>query len=130
MAIKRGSKVEKSFSAASMTDLMFLLLMFMLIASTMINPNAVRVLLPKSANQLTDRPYITVSIDRNLNYYVGLQPVSFDRLESTLKAGVTGIENPIVSLNPDETVPFSEFIKVINIAKDNNFTLILATRPK
>ncbi len=55
MAIRRGSKVEKSFSAASMTDLMFLLLLFLLIATTLINPNALKLTLPKSSNVLIDK---------------------------------------------------------------------------
>ena len=62
MAIKRGSKVEASFSASSMTDLMFLLLIFMIIATTLINPNAIKLMLPKSANQLKDKAITTVSI--------------------------------------------------------------------
>ena len=68
MAIKRGSKVDKSFSAASMTDLMFLLLIFMLVATTLINPNALRLVLPKSSNQLKEKPYTTVSISSDLQY--------------------------------------------------------------
>ncbi|MBQ1953001.1 MAG: biopolymer transporter ExbD, partial [Alistipes sp.] len=55
MAIKRGSKVDSSFASSSMTDLMFLLLIFMIIATTLINPNAVKLMLPKSANQLKDK---------------------------------------------------------------------------
>jgi len=62
MAIKRGSKVNQSFSASSMTDLMFLLLILMIIATTLINPNAVKLMLPKSANQLKDKAVMTVSI--------------------------------------------------------------------
>ena len=130
MAIKRGSKVEKSFSAASMTDLMFLLLMFMTIASTMINPNALRLLLPRSSNQLTEKPYTTVSIDRNLNYYVELQPVSFSQLESLLQTKLAGIEDPIVALHADESVPIGEAVKVMNIANRNRYKLILPTRPE
>ena len=57
MAIKRGSKVNASFSAASMTDLMFLLLVFMLIATTLINPNALKLTLPTSNNQIKDKAY-------------------------------------------------------------------------
>ena len=62
MAIKHGSKVDKSFSASSMTDLMFLLLLFLLIATTLINPNALKLMLPKSSNQLKDKAMTTVSI--------------------------------------------------------------------
>ena len=62
MAIKRGSKVDKSFSSASMTDLIFLLLLFMLIATTLINPNAIKLILPKSSNQLKDKAMTTIWI--------------------------------------------------------------------
>ena len=63
MAIKRGSKVDKSYSASAMTDLMFLLLIFMLIATTLITPmNALKLDLPKSSNQMSDKKVTTVSI--------------------------------------------------------------------
>ena len=79
MAIKHGSKVDKSYSSASMTDLMFLLLLFLLIATTLINPNALKLMLPKSANQLKDKAITTVSIQQagsGYNYYVELEKVS------------------------------------------------------
>lgn len=130
MAIKRGSKVEKSFSAASMTDLMFLLLIFMLIATTLINPNALKLMLPKSANQLKEKPYTSVSITSDLKYYVEMDPVSFDKLESVLQNKLNGKEDPTVSLHCDKSVPVDEVVKVMNIAKDNKYKLILATSPK
>ncbi len=129
MAIKRGSKVELAFSAASMTDLMFLLLMFMLITTTMINPNALKLLLPKSANALTEKPYTTVSITADLNYYVETDPVAFESLEGALRAKLEGQQEPVVSLHCDKSVPVDEVVKVMNIAKDNNYKLILATVP-
>lgn len=128
MAIKRGSKVDKSYSASSMTDLMFLLLIFMLISTTLINPNALKLLLPKSSNQLKEKAYTTVSIDRDLNYFVELIPVPFDKLESALQSKLGGTEKPTVSLHCDQSVPVEEVVKVMNIAKDNKYTLILATR--
>ena len=130
MAIKRGSKVDKSFSAASMTDLMFLLLMFMLIATTLINPNALKLLLPKSSNQLKEKPYTTVSITADLHYYVETEPVSYDNLESALRSKMAGAEDPTVSLHCDKSVPVDEVVKVMNIAKDNGYKLILATSPQ
>ena len=78
MAIKRGTKVDPSTSASSMTDLMFQLLLFMLISTTLINPNALKLMLPKSSNQLKEKPYTTVSITKDLNYYVEMEPVSLD----------------------------------------------------
>lgn len=127
MAIKRGSKVDSSFSAASMTDLMFLLLVFMLIATTLINPNALRLTLPKSSNQLNEKAYTSVSITQDLKYYVELEPVAFDNLESTLKSRLANTEEPTISLHCDKSVPIDEVVKVMNIAKDNKYKLILAT---
>ena len=130
MAIKRGSKIDKAFSAASMTDLMFLLLIFMLIATTLINPNALKLTLPKSANQLKEKPYTTVSITPDLHYYVETEPVAFENLERALQAKLQGKTDPTVSLHADQSVPVGEVVKVMNIAKDNKYKLILATNPK
>ena len=119
MAIKHGSKVEKSFSASSMTDLMFLLLLFLLIATTLINPNALKLMLPKSSNQLKEKAMTTVSVQDTgggrYRYYVELQDVgSIEGVERALK----------------KTVAVDEVVKVMNIAKDNNYKLILATTPR
>lgn len=129
MAIRRGSKVSSAFSAASMTDLMFLLLVFMLIATTLINPNALKLTLPTSNNQIKEKPYTTVSITPDLQYYVEDTPVQLAELESALQAKMEGVEQPVLSLHADKTVPIDNVVKVINIAKDNRWTLILATSP-
>ena len=132
MAIKRGSKVDKSFSASAMTDLMFLLLIFMLIATTLINPNALKLELPKSSNQLKDKAMTTVSIEQQgakYVYYVELDPVAtINDVEHALKARLQGQESPTVSLHCDKTVAVDEVVKVMNIAKDNGYRLILATQ--
>ena len=133
MAIKHGSKVDKSFSASSMTDLMFLLLLFLLIATTLINPNALKLMLPKSSNQLKDKAMTTVSVQDaghgKYRYYVELQDVgSIGGVERALKARLDGQKDATVSLHCDKTV--DEVVKVMNIAKDNNYKLILATSPK
>lgn len=94
MAIKRGTRVDPSTSASSMTDLMFQLLLFMLISTTLINPNALKLMLPKSTNQLKEKPYTTVSITKDLNYYVEMEPVSFDQLEQALQAKMEVLRTP------------------------------------
>ena len=135
MAIKHGSKVDKSFSASSMTDLMFLLLLFLLIATTLINPNALKLMLPKSSNQLKDKALTTVSIQDaghgKYRYYVEMQEVgSIDGVERTLKTRLEGQEEPTVARHCDKTVAVDEVVKVMNVAKDNNYKLILATTPR
>lgn len=134
MAIKHGSKVDKSFSASSMTDLMFLLLLFLLIATTLINPNALKLMLPKSTNQLKDKAMTTVSIqnaDGAYRYYVELQEVgSLEGVERALKARLDGQNDPTVSLHADKTVVWDEVVKVMNIAKRNGYKLNAATQPE
>ena len=134
MAIKRGSKVDKSFSNAAMSDLMFLLLIFMLIATTLINPNALKLELPKSSNQLKDKAITTVSIEQKGSeyvYYVELDKVTgIEGVERALKSRLEGQEQPTVSLHCDKKVAVDEVVKVMNIAKDNGYRLILATQAK
>ena len=134
MAIKRGSKVDKSFSSSAMTDLMFLLLIFMLIATTLINPNALKLELPKSSNQLKDKAITTVSIEQKgseYTYYVELDKVQgIEGVERALKARLDGQQEPTVSLHCDKKVAVDEVVKVMNIAKDNGYRLILATQTK
>ena len=133
MAIKRGSKVDKSFSSSAMTDLMFLLLIFMIIATTLINPNALKLLLPKRSNQLKDKAITTVSIEpagSGYNYYVELDRVQgLAGVEAALRARLEGQQEPTISLHCDKTVAVDEVVKVMNIAKDNDYRLILATQP-
>ena len=134
MAIKRGSKVDKSFSQSAMTDLMFLLLIFMLIATTLINPSALKLELPKSSDQLKDKAITTVSIEQKGSeyiYYVELDKVQgIEGIERALKARLDGQEQPTVSLHCDKKVAVDEVVKVMNIAKDNGYRLILATQAK
>ena len=129
MAIKRGSKVNASFSTASMSDIVFLLLVFLLISTTLINPNALRLVLPKSTNQLNEKPYTTVSITADQQYYVGQEPGAFNDLENVLKAKRDGVETPTVSLHMDENKPVKAMVNLMNIAKDNHYKVILATTP-
>jgi biopolymer transport protein ExbD len=130
MAIRKISKIDSGFSAASMTDMVFLLLMFVLMALTLVNPNALRLVLPKSTNNITEKPYTTVSITPQLRYYVETTEVPFDELEAMLREKLGGKENPLISLHADENVPMKYVVPVMNIAKSNKYTLVLATSPE
>ncbi len=130
MAIKRGSKVEISGSSASMTDLMFLLLIFLMIATTLINNNALKLNLPKSTNVTKEKMVVSISITPSLEYFVDKEKVGFDQIETLLKSKLDGAESPVVSLYVDEVVPTGEMVKVANIVKRNNYTINLATAPE
>lgn len=129
MALKRRSKVDSSFSMSSMTDIVFLLLIFFMVTSTMIAPNALKLLLPQSSHQTSASPVATVSITADLQYYVGTTPVDLTDIEGILKQKFVSenIEEPTVSLHVDNSVPTQQVVNVMNIAKDNRWKLILAT---
>ena len=132
MALKTRNKVSLSFSMASMSDIVFLLLIFFMITSTLISPNALKLLLPKSNNQVqANKPVTTVSITPDLQFYVETQNVGFENLEQYLQQKLGPINNaddaPTISLHADKSVPIEEVVKVMNIAKDNKYKLILAT---
>lgn len=129
MALKRGSKVEPGFSMASMTDIVFLLLIFFMVTSTLVAPNALKLLLPQSDSQTPAKPITTISITEDLRFYVEQTPVSLFELETILAQRLQGESEPTVSLHVHKSVPMEEVVKVMNIAKDNRYKLILATQP-
>ena len=120
---------------ASMTDIVFLLLLFFMISSTLIAPNALKLLLPESNNQTEVKAVTTISITTDLKYYVNdngtLKKVAFGEIEPFLqKRYKAGTEDVYISLNADKTVPWEEVVKIMNIARKNKFKLIAATAPE
>ncbi len=132
MAIKTRNKITPEFSMASMTDIVFLLLLFFMISTTMISPNALKLLLPRSDGQVSDKPITTVSITKDLQFMLEKSPIEFDKLEGALRVRFDGVpeEERVISLHTDRTVPIEEAVRVMNIAKDNKYKLILATVAK
>jgi biopolymer transport protein ExbD len=135
MALKRGNKVNAAFSMSSMTDIVFLLLIFFMVTSTLIAPNALKLLLPQSNNQTTAKAITTISITGNLKYYINddgdLKRVAFSEIEPFLqnKYGV-GNDDIYISLHADKKVPWEEVVKIMNIARRNKYKMIAATAPE
>ena len=130
MALSSRNKVSVQFSMSGMTDIVFLLLIFFMITSTLIAPNALKLLLPQSKHQTTANPITTVSITRDAQFYIETKRVSVAQLESELYSRLKNETEPTIALHVDENVPMKEVIKVMNIAKDNRYKLILATSPR
>ncbi|MBO5816203.1 MAG: biopolymer transporter ExbD [Bacteroidales bacterium] len=137
MAIKRTTKVDSGFSMSSMTDIVFLLLIFFLVTSTLINPNALKLLLPKSTGQVSAKATVSVSIKhwQNKNrftYHINGDetPVRFDKIEDQLIELLQTEDDPTFSIYADETVPIKEVVAVMNIAKRNHYKVIMATSPE
>jgi biopolymer transport protein ExbD len=130
MPVKGRNKVSPEFNMSSMTDIVFLLLVFFIIASTMISPNGVDVLLPKGSTRTTKKNQVSVSITKDVKYFVGQREVNFDQLERTLQSMLEGEEKPGFLLRPEETVDIQYVVAVMEIANRNKYQMVLATRGK
>ena len=136
MALKRNTKVDAQFSVSSMTDIVFLLLIFFLVTSTLINPNALKLLLPKSTGQVNAKATVSVSIkdwgDETYTYHVnGSQdPLPYELVEEELIGLLSQEEDPTFSIYSDQTVPVGDVVQMMNIAKRNHYKVILATQPE
>ena len=130
MSLSSRNKVSVQFSMSGMTDIVFLLLIFFMLTSTLIAPNAINLLLPKSNNQTKASPIATVSIGPNLNYYYGTRRISFNQLEPLLVKDLQYREDPTFSLHADKSVPIEYVVKLMNVARKHKFRVILATAPE
>ena len=132
--IKQRHKANPSFSMSSMTDLIFLLLIFFMITSTVVTPSAIKLLLPQSSSQTAATPITRVYIDAALNFYVAEgkeqeRQVDFSEIEPFLQSVVAATPEMYIALYADESVPYREIVKVLDIANKNKFKLVIATRP-
>lgn len=132
--LKRRTRVSPVFNMASMTDIIFLLLIFFMITSTVVSPNAIKVLLPQGKQQTSAKPLTRVIIDKELNYYAGFgndkeEQMQLDELAPFLQECAIREPEMYVALFADEAVPYREIVRVLNIANENKFKMVLATRP-
>ncbi|MBP5455095.1 MAG: biopolymer transporter ExbD [Paludibacteraceae bacterium] len=135
MALKRRNKAEAGFNMSSMTDIVFLLLIFFMLTSTVVHPSAIKLLLPQGKSQTSAKPLVRVIIDKDLNHYVAANKdkerlVQLEEIEPFLQQQVLAEPDMYVALYADETVPHGEVVKILNIANVNKFKLVIATRPK
>ncbi len=137
MAIKQRTKIDASFSMSSMTDIVFLLLIFFLVTSTLVNPNALKLLLPKSTNQIQSKQQVSVSIKHHLEqnsftYHINgnVTPVSRGEIEGIIQGLLESEEEPSFSIYADKTVPVDEVVNLMNIAKRNGYKVVLGTSPE
>ena len=136
MAIKSRNKRSVDFSTASMSDLVFLLLIFFMLTSTLVSPNAIKLLLPSSSSKTMAKQTVTVYINDKYNYFVGEERVSKNSLEGKIDRSLAGELNASVVLRSDKTVPLQYVINVIDAVNNINtkyktkHKVILATTPK
>jgi len=130
MAISQRNKISVNFSAVGMTDVVFNLLIFFMLTSTLVHPTALKLLLPRGSTQTSAKPQTTVSVTMDQKYYVEQQPVTLEELEAILKQKLGSNPETYIALHVDRNAPFESAVKVMNIAQSNNYKLIIATTPK
>lgn len=129
MKLERKTRVSTEFSLASMTDLIFLLLIFFMLTSNFVTPSGVTVSLPKSSASVLEKMNISITVTSDLKYYINNTQTTLESLESELKQEM-GTDTKLVVLNVDESVPVKYFVKVAAIANKQGAKVSIATKPE
>ena len=136
MAIKSRNKVEPTFNSSSMSDLVFLLLIFFMLTSTLVAPNAIKLMLPSSNSKTMAKQTVTVYVNDQYQYFVNETPADEQQLANLINANIGDDNQATVVLRSDKSVPVQYVVNVIdavneiNNATGNNHKVILATSPK
>jgi len=118
MDVRRKLRAHAEVHTGALNDILFILLLFFLIVSTLANPNVVKVDNPKGKNDTKVKQTIVISIDKNRQMYLSQKPIIIDSLESELKKVFANkTDTPVVALNVDTAAYYGDFFKVLNVAK-------------
>jgi biopolymer transport protein ExbD len=131
MALKRQSRSKAEFSMSSLTDIIFLLLIFFMLTSSFVTPNALKLMLPKATNKTMSKQSVRVSITPDIKYYVNEEQVSEARLEQAVRNQIpTGQQDPAIVVSADRSVPVRHIVEVMMIGKKLQAKVVLATKPE
>jgi biopolymer transport protein ExbD len=128
--LRSSNKIDAGFSLSSMTDLVFLLLIFFVIISTMVSPTTLPVDLPVSANKTKEKPQVGVRIDAQQHFSVNNELIDPLDLEGVLQDKMSTVTVKSILMHVDQTVPAGVTVSVMEIAKRNQWKVILATKPE
>ena len=130
MALRSRNKVSPDFNMSSMTDIVFLLLIFFMLTSTLVSPNALKLLLPNSKAKTLEKQTISVSITKEIDFFVNEEKVIESNLENQLKLLLENEMEPAIILHTDRSVDIEHVVKVMDIAYRTKYKIVLATKPK
>ncbi|RTZ02788.1 biopolymer transporter ExbD [Flavobacterium sp. RSP49] len=131
MNLRGRNKVSAEFNMSSMTDIVFLLLIFFMIASTtIVSNNALDLVLPKSSGKSEEIKNVSVSVNNKLEYFIDKDKFAENTLEEKLKTMLENQTDPTILLHVEEGVPIERAVSVMDIAYRNKFKVVLAVSPK
>ena len=129
MALRSRNKVSANFNMSSMTDIVFLLLIFFMLTSTLVSPNTLKLLLPNSKSKTLEKQTISVSITKDIDFYINEEKILETGLENELKRLLNNEIDPGIILHADQSVDIQHVVKVMDIAYRNKYKIVLATSP-
>ncbi|MDY7396069.1 biopolymer transporter ExbD [Aureibaculum sp. 2210JD6-5] len=129
MNFRGRNKVSPEFNMSSMTDIVFLLLIFFMLTSTLVTVNALDILLPKAEGKTENNKSVAVSITKGLDFYIDRKKVGENEIEQSLLSLLSNQENPTIVLRAEEGVPIEKAVSIMDIANRNKYKVILAVRP-
>jgi biopolymer transport protein ExbD len=131
MSIKRKRRFHAEVATSSLSDIMFFLLLFFLIISTLANPNVIKMALPKSkANEKTNKQYISLSVTEDKKFYIDKQLVPYEELEATLMSKIDAQKDQTVIVRIPFNLQVQDLVDVLQIGVKNNLKFVIATSPK
>jgi biopolymer transport protein ExbD len=131
MNLRRRYKEDAEVHTGPLNDILFILLLFFLIVSTLANPNVVKLSQPKSKSDTKAKQTVVVSIDANKQFYVGTSKVTIDELKLKLQPFLAKeTEQPSIVINADKTVPIEDIVAVMRVARDLGARTVLAVDKK
>ena len=128
MSLKSQNKINPNFSMSSMTDIVFLLLIFFMLTSTLVTTNALKIELPTSSAESLKQQAVSISITGDLRYFINNEPVEQVFLESKVREYFNSYDNPTLVLRAEKTVPIEYAVQVLDLAYRNNYKIVLATQ--
>jgi len=130
MNLRGRNKVDPTFNMSSMTDIVFLLLIFFMLTSTLVTVSAIDVLLPKAGGKTENSKAIAVTITNNSLFYIDKTKVSASILEREILRSIGTDKKKTIIIRGDKDVPYKNVMKVIDIANKNKLKMILAVKGK
>lgn len=129
MNLRAKSKFRAEVSTSSFNDIMFFLMLFFLIASTLVNPSVIKLTLPKSQhNQTMRKTEISISITKDLKYHLNNKEIAFDLLENELSRSIQTLKDPTIVIRCDNAIPVQNLVDVLQIGNKLKIKMILATK--
>ena len=129
MNLRGRNKVSPEFSMSSMTDIVFLLLVFFMLTSPAVTPEALDLLLPKAKGKTSNQQNVAVSINKDLEVFINSEKINKNQLEIELQRRLRGEEDPTIILRAEQSVPIQDAVNVMDIAKRNKYKIVLAVKP-